>query len=129
MIDIVIPYWFGAGIAFAIMMLCLLGIGGSILVRCPQRAILFLLLLFLVDGFAAVASYSYMTTPINTENGVCIGGDESSWTYSSAFPPCVYPTVNPYEEQPLHPIMWIVDVFSGAFYIMTHSIVIREERK
>ena len=42
---------------------------------------------------------------------------------------CIYPTVNPYEQQPIHPIAWVVGFFVGSSEWIHSAVSIKTEVK
>jgi len=116
MIDITIPYWFPAA-SCCLVMICgiLLMIYGLTLQGDARNicVIFGIIFLFAGDGYAATGSSNYMST--STTGSHCCESCSNHWP---SIPKCVYPTVNPYEQQPLHPIAWCAGfvnfIFTGA---------------
>ena len=127
MIVIEIPYWFTAAMLCLFMVMCILGFFIGILSSDITIAGTFIFLLFFTDLISLGLSAGYMSTPINgyefwgTGRCIPVGG--------GAVTPCVYPTINPYEQQPLHPVQWLFYNFPTTIrnYI-TGTISIKQQR-
>lgn len=124
MIEIIIPYWFTAYSLGTVMAICLIGAVASACLLRPDLFVLFVGFLILFDIFAGVCSSGYMTTPTNgyrfaSERCVPFGG--------GPIVDCTYPTVNPYEQQPIHPIAWIVGFFVGSAEWIHSAVSIKTE--
>lgn len=121
MIEITIPYWIGAGIICVLMIACIVFAILCVYLRQLNFASLFIFLLIVIDLFAAGASSGYMSTPTESP---CCEFCNSNWNY---MPHCEYPTVNPYEQQPIHPIMWTLKISQSMWGILTGTIHIKNE--
>jgi hypothetical protein len=73
-----------------------------------------------MDGMAMFASDVYMRTPTNEMHTWNLDGSDMCFAKNVGIVGCTYPKVNPYEQQPLHPIMWIIN--AGKWCIGTVSI-------
>jgi len=108
MIEITIPYWIGAALVF-IGMLAFISLAiACALVKAWDFVAFCIVIVLIIDAFSVVASSGYMTTPSDI---LCCEQCNQHW-YNET-PHCIYPTINPYEQQPLHPILWFLK--SGEF--------------
>ncbi len=121
-LEIVIPYWSGAAFLFSIMAFCIVGICVGIIGRAPELIFGCIIMLLIFDGIAMVCSSGYMTTPAN-DRFCCIEGGK----VCGNLPTCVFPTVNPYEQQPIHPLWWGYKLFVGSSEFISNAIVIKKE--
>jgi hypothetical protein len=120
MIEITIPYWFEAAI-LCIGMVCgvIIVIAGGLSNR-MDIATFGLFVLFGFDVFSAMMSFNYMNTPTNDS---CCPTAISTWNVSTS---CVYPTINPYEQQPLHPLLWTWQIVTFPFNWLHGAVEIKQ---
>ena len=120
MIDIVIPYYTGAAIVCLGMLTSILMVVLGAMTGQGDCVVVGLLFLFGFDFGSAIASRDYLTTPTCGSKWCCEDHKGPSW--NSGAPTCVYPTANPYELQPIHPILWIVGFFQGALQLVNGAV-------
>lgn len=103
MIDLVIP---GTAILvttyFIVMVFGIAFIFMGLVKRDEEIAAVGIIMLVGADALSAISSHFYMTTPLNSN--VCRSDIPHP---SSYFSPCQYPTQNPYEINPIHPLRWL----------------------
>ena len=126
MIEIVIPYWFNAYSLGVAMIFSLVGFIISLVLGKLDLATGCIIILFLLDFFALGLSSAYMTTPIT---GMALFEDKTKCVNHEVdgFYKCIYPTVNPYEKQPMHPLYWIVNIVENMYRVATDMISVRKE--
>jgi hypothetical protein len=127
MIEITIPYWFTAYSLGTIMALCLIGAAISACLLRPDLFVLFMGVMILFDIFAGVCSSGYMSSPTN---GYHFGNNVRCVPFGGGpIVDCIYPTVNPYEQQPIHPIAWMVGFFVGSSEWIHSAVSVNTEVK
>jgi len=127
MIEIIIPYWFTAYSLGTVMVLCLIGAVISVCLLKPDMFVLFMGIVIISDIFAAACSGGYMTTPTN---GYSFGGSHRCVPIGGGtIVDCIYPQINPYEQQPIHPIAWVIGFFVGSSEWVHSAVSIKTEVK
>jgi hypothetical protein len=115
------------------MIMGLFGIACGLLYHNTDIVILSLALIFVGDGFCIFGSAYYMGHPINGDKGydehwneVCKEFNYSLFSYD-AYHPCIMPTAkdNPYEKQPLHPILWAYNFSMGLAKTIASDIKLK----
>lgn len=97
-------------VLFLIMFIgILLIIGGISTVNIPA-IVVGILLLLAGDAICMGISSDYMHSP----TGAIMRSGDRCFVDGVGWSDCVYPSVNPYEQQPLHPIKWTWDLIVGG---------------